>query len=200
MKGTPENCASRPVPTDKEGKVLTVAFTWSPAPNLQRTDPQAGYKNQLPILKTLIKCCEYIKLHPEFHMNGTLHYHAILKITDQIKWYRSVLPNIRANGFVVIKKNLDCKWMDYIEKDWEISKAVLDLETPLDLQSLKTYRKPHQRLPPSDSNSLLKYLTIREIPNNPVKDDMYRSVFVQPTSYVEPESEYSSSEYEVASI
>lgn len=192
MNGPAEKLPNSTAPAvNPEG--LSIAFTWSPSPNLQREDPQEGYKLQLPVLRQLVRCCAHIKLHPEFHLNGSLHYHAILLISDKIKWYKSVLPNIKKNGFVCVKKNPNEVWTTYIEKDWDISRGVLGLEKPLDLMTLKKlYGRVNLNTQPSSDNTLSKYMTIEDIPKS---IDVYHSVFVRPPSMVKDDDSVTSSDY-----
>lgn len=137
---------------------LVVAFTWSPRPALQRNDPKKGHENMLPLLRRLTSCCSQIHLTPEFHVNGTLHYHGQLVISDQIKWYKSVLPSFKSNGFVVIKKNPNTKWMEYMMKDFDVMKDILGLTEPLDMLKLKTSKRsvpPPERVTQADLESYI---------------------------------------------
>jgi len=124
--------------SEKTNSLLTVAFTWAPASHMQRKDPIEGYKIHTPVLKRLTTCCSALKIYPECFVNGGLHYHGTLVISDKIKWYASVLPNLKYSGFVVIKQRPDDGWLKYISKDWDVMSAVLQLDKPLDLMILKT--------------------------------------------------------------
>lgn len=119
------------------------AFTFSPAPKLQRNDPLLGHVNIMPILKKLRLCCAHVELYPEMHINGTLHYHGIIIVSDFVKWYKSVLPLFKRNGFVVLKSNLNSNWDKYITKDWDIVKDILELDKPIDLMVLKKKKQKH---------------------------------------------------------
>jgi len=124
--------------SEKTNSLLTVAFTWSPANYLQKVNPQESYKLHTPVLRRLTQCCQSLQIYPECFVNGGLHYHGTLVINDKIKWYASVLPHIKHNGFVVIKPKPDNGWLKYISKDWDTMSAVLQLDKPLDLMTLKT--------------------------------------------------------------
>ena len=144
MKGTPKNTTtgeSEQLTDEQSKKNMLIAFTWSPQTYLQRNIPIEGYKVHLPILRRLLKCCSKIQVNPELFVNGGLHYHAQLEVSDKIKWYRSVLPTFKSTGLVVCKKNPDSNWMKYITKDWDDMSTILSLDTPLDSMALRSRGK-----------------------------------------------------------
>lgn len=70
-------------------------------------------------LLTLLKgACLFI-LKPELTLQGKIHYHAVVRITDKIKWYKSVLPKLNSYGRMrveTIRNGENC--MKYILKEY----------------------------------------------------------------------------------
>lgn len=106
---------------------MTVAFTWSPANICQRIDPQDSFKLQIEHIRLLRLCCDKVDLYPEMFLNGGLHWHGTLHITDKIKWYKKILPNFRKHGMVVVKSNPDETWNRYQSKEWIMMQELLNI-------------------------------------------------------------------------
>jgi len=105
--------------------------------NVQNIDPEyfitVTYKN-MPLIrpheqlswtaqrlqKQLDKCCDYIMI-PELQMTGVIHYHGVIKITDKIKYFKSVLPWIKINcGFVKVEKIVNLENIfKYMTKEYD---------------------------------------------------------------------------------
>lgn len=128
MNGTPENL----------DLTKCIAFTWSPKP-VPIIDPFLQYVATLSLIKNLDRCAEY-RIYPELNKQGNIHYHGIIHITDKVKWYKSVLPQFKYNGYVVIKTDPDDGWLKYIIKDAEVMSAILKINLPL-IQNPKDKRK-----------------------------------------------------------
>ena len=64
-------------------------------------------------------------------MSGNIHYHGLFSISDKIKWYKSVLPTLKRNGYVkvvkVVEKHRD-KWVKYIVKERDSMISILELD------------------------------------------------------------------------
>lgn len=156
MNGPPTNLPQK----KSTSKDYVLAFTWAPAPYLQRNDPKDGYKVQLPVLRLLTRCCSQIKLHPELFVNGGLHYHAYLVINDSVKWFKQILPEFKYKGHVVVKTYRDDKWMDYITKSWDEVKSILDLTRPLDLALLKCRGKKMPEMPKTIKRGMEDFISV----------------------------------------
>lgn len=82
--------------------------------------------------KRMRTCSKYFMLYPEVDLQGRLHYHGVIKINDPIKWYKSVLPYIKATlGFVLLKplnttKDM-LKWNIYSSKSWPAMRDIFKL-------------------------------------------------------------------------
>lgn len=82
-----------------------ILFTWNPNPKKYHShDPRKQYKQILPRLARLCKCCRVFAFSPELTMNGNLHIHGWYVLRDKIKYYRSVLPMIKGIGNCKIEK------------------------------------------------------------------------------------------------
>ncbi len=69
----------------------------------------------------LNKTCKFMII-PEVHKTGrkcgAIHYHGIISIRDEFKFYNNVLPFLRLHGHVTIKEIFDMqKWLKYLTKD-----------------------------------------------------------------------------------
>lgn len=56
-------------------------------------------------------------MFPELTVQGKIHYHGIVRITDKYKWFKWTLPKLKSLGFIKIKSNVDSGWDEYIKKD-----------------------------------------------------------------------------------
>jgi len=128
--------------------VMRIAITI--APKATHADPLRQLQYHLPILKELKKCCKIFYLNAELTLNGVLHYHGVLQISDKVKWYKSVLPKIKNQlGFVLIKPNPNDKWDDYCFKDNSLMEQILETKMPLnaDHELIRTISRFKKRVP-----------------------------------------------------
>lgn len=110
---------------------LKMAITISPPDRVSKYNRLEGiYKmDKFSLNKKLRNCSKYFILFPEVDLQGRLHYHGVIKIDDQTKWYKSVLPYIRGTlGFVLLKPlktTTDMlKWNIYSMKNWASMKDI----------------------------------------------------------------------------
>ncbi len=73
------------------------------------------------IFRPLNQTCKFMII-PEVHKTGrkcgAIHYHGIINILDEYKFYNSALPFLRGHGHVTIKEIFDMqKWLKYLMKD-----------------------------------------------------------------------------------
>lgn len=111
----------------------TLAITWVPNPNtlLKRMySPTKQLDACKYLLDKLNKCTTY-QMYPEMTLAGNIHFHGLIEITDKIKWYKSVYPTLKRNGFVLVKSNVDQGWIDYIRKDSETMKQLFKIDLPI---------------------------------------------------------------------
>lgn len=85
----------------------------------------------LPIIKLLRKCSKTFEIYPELTVNGSIHFHGSLEINDKIKWYKSILPQIKYKAYLVIKKNPDQGWVEYQAKDKLMMESILNISLPI---------------------------------------------------------------------
>lgn len=93
------------------------------------------FNSHLPTLLKANNCSKYFIFYPEMDINGRLHYHGILKISDNVKYYKQFVPSLKHLGYVKImsvKSFSDhIKILKYISKDWQYMRHVLGLEKPI---------------------------------------------------------------------
>lgn len=110
---------------------LAVAFTWSPDPSkFSGIRPEYQFNDTLVFIKSMASCC-YYEIFPELNLSGNIHYHGKIYVYDKVKWYKSVLPKLKYNGFVCIKGSINEKWDDYIVKDKDMMTKILKVDLPL---------------------------------------------------------------------
>lgn len=99
--------------------IIPIAFTWSPNPSRFHAKTFRKQWQQMigAGLQFIPRCSHAFSLIPEITIDGRLHCHGFILITDYVKWHKSVLPRLRSWGFVCIKQHYDQKWLDYCMED-----------------------------------------------------------------------------------
>lgn len=138
MKKTKEKNIGK---SEKEHIHKPIAFTWCPNSTYHTNDPAVGYSMSIQILKHIKLVSKNFVIYPELTLQGNIHYHGKIYIEDAVKWFKSVLPKLKKNGYVKIKTNLNAGWDEYCGKQWDIFKDVLDLEEPIDYSYLTKIKK-----------------------------------------------------------
>lgn len=102
------------------------------------------------------------EINPELNQNGNLHYHGYFVLKDKLKFYKSILPKMKYNGFVkidLVHNDLQ-KAMEYCRKDREFMKQLIK-ESPVPfIHSDKLGKRPLDKV----SKSLMDYLEIIDVP------------------------------------
>lgn len=124
----------------KYGSTLLHDFTLS-LPYVYDVPAHKQHTEAIDIIKRLFnKCSDHYIVYPEFTSQCRLHYHGIIRITDKIKWIRSVFGSLlkqlrmdhKCVQFRMIKSfNSHLRWLWYIRKHWDTTKRVLRIESPL---------------------------------------------------------------------
>jgi hypothetical protein len=95
---------------------------------------KAQFEDTYKLLRKLSSCTTECKIYPEVTLAGNIHYHGLFNISDKIKWYKSVLPTLKRNGFVkvvkVVERHRD-KWVRYIVKERDSMVSILELDPQL---------------------------------------------------------------------
>lgn len=114
-------------------KGLRLAITISPPDQVD--SPKDLYSNwYIDLIKYLKPSTERFCLYPELqHPTGRLHYHGMLTLKDDIKFYRHTLPGIRRHiGYVKIKKiKNELPWLIYCMKEWAYTQQTLNIKEPV---------------------------------------------------------------------
>jgi len=116
-------------------------FTWNPDPkkflydkycnpkqykDVSKLDIKKCWLKMLQVLKSLQRCSVSYCIVPEVSDEGKLHCHGWFKLSDKIKWFKSVLPCIKRNGFMKINKlNTPIENIDYYYKEIDETKEIL---------------------------------------------------------------------------
>lgn len=111
------------------------AFTWTPDPmKYPSSDPRSQYKCLLNyILLVAFKYFKYFCFVPELNTNGNVHIHGWYIIKDNIAYYKSFIPKCKRLGFVLIKKKVNEKWFDYVNKEIDLTINVIGEDMPIPL-------------------------------------------------------------------
>lgn len=135
-----------------------VALTISP-PTSYLT-PSFNYNDEITYLvKTIKRFSKHYIIYPELDDSARLHYHAIMQITDNIKYYKSGMTSLRklprqVTNYNTVKQAFICvkpiktfidhlKWLMYIRKNWQITSEVLGILEPV-YPKVKTKLKKKQ--------------------------------------------------------
>lgn len=110
-----------------------ISITWSPCEIYHTKDVMIGFNMALDILKNVQKVSDKFIFYPEVGLQGNnIHFHGIIELKDPVKWYKSVLPKLKRNGFVKIKPIFDkLMWLEYCKKDFDIMKYVFEIDEPI---------------------------------------------------------------------
>lgn len=126
---------------DNPDKKELLALTWSP--KKQTVDPIYGLTDFID--KYFVAWCDVMHtcdIYPELNINGALHFHAVICIKDKVKWYKSLLPRLKYDGFVQIKTIFDINgWIEYLNKDKLHMELICNAKLPLNKEYLTNYKK-----------------------------------------------------------
>ena len=113
-------------------KLYAYAITWSPMPLYKVHSPVKQFKIYIKML------CSWgifeslnLALVPEVNKQGNIHFHGAYNIVDTVKWYKTILPNLKNQGYIVIKEILNDGWDKYIRKDNRHMQDMLNIKLPL---------------------------------------------------------------------
>lgn len=72
-------------------------------------------------------------MYPELTIKGTIHYHIVFRLTDQVKWYKCANIWIQRNsGYVDIQKIKQyAQCMKYCQKSVDVMELVIGIFIPL---------------------------------------------------------------------
>lgn len=115
-----------------------MAFTWSPDPvKYPSSEPRKQYKSLLKhILLNSNKYFRQFCFVPELNINGNVHIHGWFIIKDKIAYYKHFIPRCKQYGYVLIKKEINNKWFDYLTKEIEETVGILGEDLPIPLTHL----------------------------------------------------------------
>lgn len=129
-------------------------FTWAPNPIKYPTSkPHEQYKILLDlVLLNFNKVFSTFALSPELTASGNTHIHGWYVIKDKYKYFKWLLPKMKAFGFVKIDVMKDKSALHYYKKEIGLMNELMDeynLPVPLTHLNIKAYRKSpksHKRL------------------------------------------------------
>lgn len=122
-------------PVTKPGEEIALTIS-PPQRQIGRDQPYKTLGDMYNIDRATIRSCmerasEEYTIYPEFDLAGRLHYHGIVRIINKVQWYKITCPTLKRLGFICVKPKPDDKWKAYIEKEWEITRQVLKLDSPI---------------------------------------------------------------------
>lgn len=95
-------------------------ITWTPDPKKlpYKYNMVKNYDYHIRLFfKNFNKACHTFAICPEFNLNGNIHYHGWFQLKDPVKWYKSVLPTLKHNGFIKINTSVSYKLFNFDKKD-----------------------------------------------------------------------------------
>lgn len=130
-----------------ESQEDALAITWAPRPI--DLDPIGQLRRYVEELRALRNLCCSCQISPELFVNGSIHFHItarLIKKSYRIPFYKNVLPAMRRQGFVKIKKIDDLvPWVKYCSKDHDIMKEILNMDLPITRDSQIFKREKHKK-------------------------------------------------------
>lgn len=95
-------------------------ITWTPDPKKLpcKYNMVKNYDYHIRLFfKNFNKACHTFAICPEFNLNGNIHYHGWFQLKDPVKWYKSVLPALKHNGYTKINLSTNHKLFNFDKKD-----------------------------------------------------------------------------------
>lgn len=119
-------------------------LTWTPAPwKYPSNDCIEQFKMSLFwILKLIPLCWKTFCITPELSEAGNIHWHGWFVMKDKIKYYRQLLPRIRALGYEKIRKARNVKKAlskEYHRKSLKFMVQLLDQDLPITHLNIDKY-------------------------------------------------------------
>lgn len=105
-----------------------VAFTWNPNSKFYHSNfnnPKKWQHMCIHMFKHLKRSCDHFAIVPEVSLNGRLHAHGYVCISDSIKWKLSTLPMLLRHGSLKLKFHVDEHWHNYVLKELVQTRSVL---------------------------------------------------------------------------
>lgn len=152
------------------------ALTISPPENKYSIDFNYNSYQRIIVVE-LRKACKHFCIVPEFSETGRLHFHGIIRIDDEIKFYRRVNYILRNIGFVKLTKIKTfadhMRYMLYMYKEkYRTLTLLVDVHTNKDPITVPYYMRPDciiKVLKPRDLK-LLKQIELAERKSKTILD------------------------------
>lgn len=113
-------------------------------------NPMQQFKDSLkPLARNLARCAKRFQLAPELTINGDVHYHCLIEVDNEYRWFRYIHPWLKRQGFIKVKL---CKnthgWLKYMTKNGKAyTRKMFKLEHPtIDQDNIRSYLKEHRKL------------------------------------------------------
>lgn len=112
-------------------------------------NPMQQFKDTLPPLaRNLARCAKRFQLAPELTLDGNIHYHGLIDIDNEYRWFRYIQPWLKRQGFYKAKvpKNLH-GWLKYMTKAGsKYAIKMFDLQdTYINESNIKDYLKKFRK-------------------------------------------------------
>lgn len=110
----------------KNGESEIYLYTWCPVGATIR--PKFQYVSHInEFFRRWKNCMSDFEVNPELTVQGNIHYHGFFILKDKIKWFKSILPKMKRNGFIkinLVKKDFESA-ISYSRKDNEMMIKVM---------------------------------------------------------------------------
>jgi len=117
--------------------LFTQLYAVTISPPQRYMKPDMLYSSDLiGLVYYLNRASKHYIIYPEFqHTTSRLHYHCIVRVDDMIKWHRQVYQQLAKIGYMKVDRlntHYDhLRWLLYIRKDWELTKSILNIDSPV---------------------------------------------------------------------
>ncbi len=148
--------------TKKKCHTKLYSITISPPASI--IDPLILYDNHIKIIRRWLNSfSEYYEIVPEFDDNIRLHYHGVVNIKDEVKFYKTKYRIQRQIGFIKIKRLVlfidHLRWSIYIHKNYykivnDFSRIIYKKKKRINYKKLKLLKK----LKEEKQNNIINYI------------------------------------------
>jgi len=140
--------------TPKTPTRIGLTITYARALEREMTSSAQYYYSRRQISKVIGSGSNNFCFMPEFMLNGRIHYHGWIDITNFVSWQRISLPSLKKIGRCKLEYNLTDKWYTYMYKSTDDTKKVLgfksDISISVTVDDYKQWLKDNSEQPKLD--------------------------------------------------
>lgn len=122
---------------------LFLTITFKDCIALNKLSSITQFKQTHRKIAHIIKMCGDFQCWPEFRLDGSIHYHAIINVQNKVAYFKFVLPKLKLIGYykaLPIRTTKDLfRILEYCMKDESVNEQLLTTELPMNPRNTKWY-------------------------------------------------------------